>query len=153
MVIRTFLERILNLSLPKSRCWLRKSCRFKLGIAFVATASLGALSRLVPLGFSLWDKYLGDVVYAMVFYLFLSLLYSRGSIGNRSLITSVYVVSIEFFQLTQIPALLYRFENRAIKLFVYVVLGSSFSWWDILAYGVGIVFIVFLDVFILRTPQ
>jgi hypothetical protein len=125
--------------------YLKNNYRLKLAVAFVAAVALGALSRLLPLGAPLWDKYLGDVVYAMVFYLFLSLIYTKSSITRRALITSVYVVAVEFFQLTHIPALLYRIENPALKLFVYVVLGTSFSWWDIVAYAVGIAAIAALD--------
>jgi len=127
--------------------------RYQLGAAFAAAAALGALSRLVPLGCKLWDKYLGDVVYAMVFYLFLSLFYHRGSMIKRSLITAFYVVAIECFQLTGIPSRLYGLDHRAISSFVYVVLGSSFSWWDILAYAVGIAAIAALDQYVFITSR
>ena len=30
-------------------------------------ASVGILSRAMPIGFRLWDKYLGDAIYAAVF--------------------------------------------------------------------------------------
>ncbi len=127
--------------------------RYRLGAAFAAAAAVGALSRMAPLGCKLWDKYLGDVVYAMVFYLFLSLLYSRGSIVKRSLITAVYVVAIECFQLTGIASWLYGLDHRAISFFVYVVLGSSFSWWDILAYAAGIAAIATLDQYMFITSR
>jgi len=40
--------------------------------------------------------------------------------------------------LTQIPTHLNRSANLVIRLFAYIVLGSAFSWWDMLAYGIGI---------------
>ena len=60
-------------------------------------------------------------------------------------LTAVYVVAIEAFQLTPIPAQLCHSERWVVKAFVYVVLGSTFSGWDLLAYGVGIAGIVWLD--------
>jgi hypothetical protein len=66
-------------------------------------ARLGLVSRLFPVDSILWDKYLGDVVYAAIFYLGLSLVWPRGTIVAKALLTVVYVVAIETFQLTQIP--------------------------------------------------
>jgi hypothetical protein len=99
---------------------------------------LGVVSRLFPIGFSLWDKYLGDVLYAAVFYLGLSLIWPKGAIAAKTIVTGVYVIAIEIFQLTPIPLQLSRSNNLAIRLFAYAVLGSRFSGWDLLAYGVGV---------------
>jgi hypothetical protein len=99
---------------------------------------LGVVSRLFPIGFILWDKYLGDVLYAAVFYLGLSLIWPKGTITAKTIVTGVYVMAIETFQLTHIPLQLSRSNNLAIRLFAYAVLGSRFSGWDLLAYGVGL---------------
>jgi hypothetical protein len=114
-------------------------------------AGLGIVSRLFPVGFILWDKYLGDVVYAAVFYLCLSLIWPRGAIAGKAFWTVVYVVAIETFQLTPIPVQLGHSDNLVIRLFAYVVLGSRFSGWDLLAYGVGLAAIIVVDRFYLTT--
>ncbi len=107
--------------------------------------TVGVVSRGLPLGFSLWDKYLGDVLYASLFYFAFSLLWSRNSIAFKATLTCVYVAAIEFFQLTGIPAQLNQSDNLLVKLFAYFVLGSGFSGWDLLAYGIGILLAVLVD--------
>lgn len=113
-------------------------------------AAVGIASRTIHVGSLLWDKYLGDVVYAAFFYLLLSLAWREGTTTMKALLTTAYVVAIEVFQLTQIPAHLNRSANLFIRLFAYVVLGSAFSWWDLLAYAVGIVGISLADRLYLR---
>jgi hypothetical protein len=101
-------------------------------------AAVGIASRTIHVGSLLWDKYLGDAVYAAFFYLLLSLAWREGTITMKAVLTAAYVVAIEVFQLTQIPTHLNRSANLVIRLFAYIVLGSAFSWWDMLAYGIGI---------------
>ena len=113
-------------------------------------AAVGIVSRTIHVGSLLWDKYLGDVVYAAFFYLLLSLAWREGTITMKALLTAAYVVAIEVFQLTQIPAHLSHSANLFIRLFAYIVLGSAFSWWDMLAYGIGIVGISLADRLYLR---
>ena len=57
----------------------------------------------------------------------------------------IYVTIIEFFQLTPFPLRLNQSSNSLVKLFAYVVLGSTFGWWDLLSYAVGIGFAVVYD--------
>ncbi len=78
------------------------------------------------------------MVYAAVFYLGLSLVWPRGAIPTKAFLTVVYVVAIETFQLSPIPAQLSQSDSLAIRLFAYIVLGSRFSGYDLLAYGIGI---------------
>jgi len=111
----------------------------------IATAALGLLSRVVPLGIIVWDKYLGDVVYAAVFYFGLCLIIGRGILLPKICATAFYVTSIELFQLTPIPRQLNQSSNALVKLFAYIVLGSTFSWRDLLAYAVGIVLAIIVD--------
>ena len=118
-------------------------------ITLILVAGLGIVSRLFPTGSILWDKYLGDMVYAAVFYLGLSLIWPRGTLAAKSFWTVVYVVTIESFQLTPIPARLGHSDSRAVRLFAYVVLGSRFSGWDLVAYGVGLAAIMLVDRFCL----
>lgn len=69
----------------------------------------------------------------------------------KIILTAVYVVAIETFQLTPVPAQLGQSDHIAIKLFAYHVLGSQFSGWDLLAYGVDIAGISVVDQFYLRS--
>ena len=108
-------------------------------------ATIGVISRVVHVGTLIWDKFLGDVVYAAVFYLVMSLMWREGAITIKAILATVYVVTIEIFQLTQIPAHLNQSANLAVRAFAYVVLGSAFSGWDMLAYSVGIGGIALVD--------
>jgi hypothetical protein len=123
----------------------RRRYRARLLLTTCWVAALGITSRAVPVGALIWDKYVGDVVYAAVFYLALSLIWVAAPRRAKVALTAVYVVAIEAFQLTQIPARLYHSERWVVRAFAYVVLGSTFSGWDLLAYAVGIAGIVWLD--------
>lgn len=114
-------------------------------ILLIASVVLGIASRIFPLGNILWDKYLGDVVYASVFYFALCIILGYKPVRLKTLITAGYVVFIEFFQLTPIPRFLNHSSNTIVKLFAYLVLGSTFSWWDLVAYAIGIGLAVICD--------
>jgi len=122
-----------------------KRYRARLLVTTCLVAAIGITSRVVWVGSLIWDKYVGDVVYAAVFYLVLSLIWAKGTTTVKIILTAAYVVAIEVFQLTQIPVRLNQSENLVIRVFAYVVLGSTFSWWDLLAYSIGIAGILLLD--------
>lgn len=96
-------------------------------LLLITAAALGLLSRALPLGTIVWDKYLGDVVYAVVFYLSLCLIIGRGFLLPKICVTTLYVTCIELFQLTPIPLQLNQSSDGVVKVFAYVVLGSTFS--------------------------
>ena len=123
----------------------RRRYRARLLLTTCWVVALGIASRVVPVGALIWDKYLGDAVYAAAFYLALSLIWVAAPRRTKIALTAVYVVAIEAFQLTPIPAQLCHSERLAVRAFAYVVLGSTFSGWDLLAYGVGIAGIAWLD--------
>ena len=124
--------------------------RARLLVTTCLVAAIGITSRVVWVGSLIWDKYVGDVVYAAVFYLVLSLIWVEGTITAKMVLTAAYVTAIEVFQLTQIPIHLNQSGSFVIRAFAYVVLGSTFSWWDFLAYGIGIAGILLLDRWYLR---
>ena len=105
----------------------------------------GLLSRVAPMGVLAWDKYLGDALYAAAFYLALSFLWPQGAVVSKVALVSAYVVAVELFQLTPFPAYLNRSDYLPVRLFAYLVLGSTFGWWDLPAYGVGIAVIAGVD--------
>jgi len=114
-------------------------------LALIAlTIVLGVLSRLVPTGWVVIDKYFGDALYAVLIYLLIRLVNPKATVVSIVLVSGLIVVAIECFQLTLIPLRL----SQSVNLFertVAVVLGTKFNWLDILAYAVGVAVIGLLD--------
>jgi uncharacterized protein YjeT (DUF2065 family) len=123
----------------------------RIGIALAVVIGLGLLSRAIPLGFVLWDKYLGDALYAAAVYLGLSLIGPQSKVKLRGALAATLVCVIELFQLTGIPAQLNQSENLLVKAFAYLVLGSAFSPADLVAYGAGLLALIVVDEVWLRT--
>jgi len=101
-------------------------------LAVIVTA--GLLSRLAHSGFRLFDKYLGDALYAAMIYVLFRL---TGRIKPVTLWAAVAMTAIEFFQLTRIPAGMLRSGYLAVRACARL-LGTEFSLLDLLAYAVGI---------------
>jgi hypothetical protein len=115
--------------------------------ALAVTTVLGLLSRLRPVGWSVWDKSLGDVLYAVAAYLVLALLFVRrraGSVGPAAL---ALCLTVEFFQGTGVPA---RYARYAV---VRWLVGTTFAWHDVACYGVGVAAALALDVLLLRPTR
>jgi len=111
----------------------RKSRRFWVLVTFVIIAA-GILSRVVHTGVLLFDKYLGDALYAAMFYAILRIfLNPRPSAVYAATATTM----IELFQLTLIPARLFASPHPFLRLCARL-LGVQFSFLDLLAYAVGI---------------
>ncbi len=109
----------------------------------VAVFTVGVLSRTIETHSVLLGKYLGDALYAIIFYACLAGAFPNQSILARATVITIFVVLVECFQLTGIPLKL-RQGNLFEKL-VSVVLGTKFSWYDMLAYAVGIATIIAVD--------
>ncbi|MBM3758036.1 MAG: DUF2809 domain-containing protein [Acidobacteria bacterium] len=105
--------------------------------------ALGILSRLVRTGLLVFDKYLGDALYAaMVYGILRAVLFSRaGAAGSWAM---VVMTGIELFQLTMIPAHMLASESLLTRLCARL-LGVEFGLLDLLAYGLGIGCIYFVD--------
>jgi hypothetical protein len=57
----------------------------RLLLALIAVVALGLFSRLRPIGWSLYDKSLGDILYAVAAYLALALLlYRWATVGHAA---------------------------------------------------------------------
>ena len=106
-----------------------------------AIVSAGLLSRFVHTGFRLFDKYLGDSLYAAMVYVLFRL---TGRVARVTLWASVTMTAIEFFQLTQVPAEMFRSRYLVIHA-CGRLLGTEFSVFDLLAYSVGIGCIAVID--------
>ena len=110
----------------------------RLFAALVVTLAAGLLSRRYPVGWFLYDHSLGDVLYAVAVYLVLALLCRCGPAMVAPLALAVCWV-IEAFQATGIPA---RYAHLSL---VRWLLGTTFSWHDMICYVVGIAAIAALD--------
>ena len=112
------------------------SVRRTAAVGAVAVVAVGLLSRRIHVGLALWDKSLGDVLYAVM--IGLLVLVARPDVRPRmlGLVTLGICTVIELFQLTGIP-------GRAPHL-VRIVLGTTFAWHDVACYAVGALIAVVL---------
>jgi len=95
---------------------------------------MGILSRVVHTGLIVFDKYLGDALYAAMMYTILRLRWRSASVALPAMIV---MVGIELFQLTRIPAHMLGSERLIIRICARLI-GTEFSFLDLLAYGLGI---------------
>ena len=104
---------------------------------------MGVLSRIVHSGFVIIDKYLGDALYAAMVYVILRLLWraSPVAVGMSAMIAMTFV---ELFQLTMIPAHMLASDHLLTRICARL-LGTEFSFLDLLAYAVGIACICLAD--------
>ena len=119
-------------------------------LALLAVIAVGAASRLIYFNSILIDKYLGDALYAVMFYLFLSLLWPQGTPVRKAVLVLLAVIVIELFQLTAIPLAMRRSDNLGLQA-LSVMLGTKFSWWDMAAYVVGVAGIYAIDLYWLES--
>lgn len=114
------------------------SVRTRYLLALILVIAVGLLSRLYPIGNILWDKYLGDALYATMLYVGLGFLWPSQPISSRTTMALLAVAAIEVFQLTGIPANLAQHPNSLSQL-VSRALGTHFGWLDMLAYLFGVI--------------
>ena len=105
-------------------------------ILLVAIIAAGILSRAIHSGWIVSDKYLGDALYAAMVYLLISLVWHRNAMKTGAF-TMAVMTAIELFQLTKIPAQLLANGNAAERLAARLM-GTQFSYLDLLAYAAGI---------------
>ena len=100
----------------------------------VVVAGIG--SRMVHSGWLLVDKYLGDALYAVMFYALIRLAW-RAPAWRVAVAAMGVMTVIEFFQLTMIPARMVASDNLLFQV-TGRLLGTEFAWKDLAAYAVGI---------------
>lgn len=108
---------------------------YALAILFVI--GVGIASRMLHTGFPLFDKYLGDALYAVMLYLFLRLASPSARLGIHRVAALLLVLAIECFQLTGLP-LAWQSSDSVVLQALSIAVGTHFSAWDILAYVVGL---------------
>ena len=111
----------------------------RLLLALAATVVLGLASRLHPLGWFLYDRVLGEVLYAVAAYLVLAMLLVRKPPLFIAVIAFVCCLVVELFKLTGLPAAYQR------VLLVRWFLGTTFSVVNLGYYFIGVVLIAFAD--------
>ena len=118
--------------------------RMVLACSIAITIIMGALSRVVQTENILFDKYLGDMLYAVMIYLLLSFVRPRAAPLAKLWLSMIIMILIEAFQLAGIP-LSFRLSESAVLQVVGILLGTHFALFDIIAYMVGIVVVYLLD--------
>ena len=103
----------------------------------------GIASRLIQTGWIVSDKYLGDALYAAMVYSLLSIIW-RASRLNRAAVSMTTMTLLELFQLTMIPAHMLHNPHVAVRLAARL-LGTEFSFLDLLTYAIGIGTVFLLD--------
>ncbi len=110
-------------------------------LCLVGIVAVGILSRVVHTGLVIFDKYLGDALYAAMVYAILRLIWRTAAVAMAAM---VLMTVIELFQLTMIPARMLTNEHSIVRICARL-LGTEFSFPDLLAYGVGIACICLVD--------
>ncbi|MFN7939749.1 MAG: DUF2809 domain-containing protein [Bryobacteraceae bacterium] len=103
-------------------------------VGLAAIIAAGLVSRVVHTGFVVFDKYLGDALYAAMVYTLLRL---SGRVQRVWLWTALVMVGIEVFQLTGWPAGWVKSESVVARV-CRRLMGTQFRVWDLVAYAVGI---------------
>jgi hypothetical protein len=111
----------------------------RLLLALAATVVLGLASRLYPVGWFLYDRVLGEVLYAVAAYLALAMLLLRKPPWLIAFIAFGCCLAVELFKLTGIPA-----EHQHVFL-VRWFLGMSFNVVNLGYYFIGVVLAAFAD--------
>src|SRR5690349_19557129 len=111
----------------------------RLLLALAATVALGLASRLYPIGWFLYDRVLGEVLYAVAAYLVLAILLVRRPPWLVACMAFGCCLAVELFKLTGIPA-----ENQRVYL-VRWFLGMTFAWVNLGYYFIGVMLIAFAD--------
>jgi hypothetical protein len=126
---------------------IKKRRRPYLGAAIIITMIAGLASRKYPSLFpSALGKYPGDALWAQMAYWCTGFVFPSASTGRIALYALTASYADELSQLYQAPWI------NAIRSTAagHLVLGSFFSWLDIVAYTIGIALCVIIESFLLN---
>jgi len=113
-------------------------------LCLVGIITIGILSRVVHTGLVVVDKYLGDALYAAMGYTILRLFWRAAAPARVAVFAMAVMTAIELFQLTMIPAHLLASEHVMVRIGARLM-GTEFSFLDLLTYAVGIACIYLAD--------
>src|SRR3954471_7346473 len=108
-------------------------------LAMSVTVALGLASRRYPAGWFLWDRVLGEVLYAVAAYIVWAMILGRKPPLIIAVIAFASCLAVELLKLTGIPA-----ENQHVFL-VRWFLGMTFSVVNLGYYLIGVVLIACAD--------
>jgi hypothetical protein len=107
-------------------------------LCLMSIVAMGLLSRSLRTGFIVFDKYLGDALYAAMVYALLRLWpATRWSPARVAVIAMALMTFVECFQITGIPARLLDNPQWPVRI-VARLLGTQFGFADLAAYALGI---------------
>jgi hypothetical protein len=121
---------------------LKSRASWFLCLAGIITA--GILSRVFHTGLIVVDKYLGDALYAAMVYAILRIFWMAAKSSRLAASAMAIMTVIELFQLTMIPAHLLQNEHVMVRICARLM-GTEFSFLDLLTYAVGIACIYLAD--------
>jgi hypothetical protein len=119
---------------------VRGECGFWWGL-LAAIVAFGLLSRVTRTGSRIFDKYMGDALYAAMVYVLLRL---TGRITHVLVWSAFAMLALELFQFTGVPAAMFSSDDVILRVGGRL-LGTEFGGFDLLAYAVGLGCIVALD--------
>lgn len=127
--------------MSRSRAWL--------AVGIAAIIALGLASRSFPLFPAALGKYPGDALWALMVFLGFAWLLPRAATLKLATLALSFSYLVEFLQLYQPPWL------DAVRSTTpgHLVLGSAFSWLDLIAYAIGVSLGALADLAIARTGQ
>jgi len=133
---------------------VEKPNRQRLGYLFAAiiTIVIGIVSRVVQTEILIFDKYLGDALYAVLIYLIFRITFPWHPIHIHAIIAIVLAIAIELFQITGVPASMRVSDNPVLKL-ASIVLGTKFAILDIVAYAIGVLIAWLTDVWSIKNRK
>jgi Protein of unknown function (DUF2809) len=108
-------------------------------LALAATVVVGLASRLHPVGWYLYDRALGEVLYAVAAYLALAMLLFRKPVLLIAVLAWASCLAVELFKLTGFPA-----EHQHLLL-VRWFLGMHFAYLNLAYYFIGVLLIALAD--------
>ena len=121
--------------------------RLWLLVCIVAVIALGLASRKYPALFpAIFGKYPGDALWALMVFVGWAFVKPRASTAHLAVVAFAISCAVELSQLYQAPWL------NAIRSTTmgHLVLGSTFAWFDIAAYAVGVLIGCLFDVLLDR---
>jgi hypothetical protein len=115
--------------------------RFWIITGLIIVIALGLASRKYPLFPLFLGKYPGDAFWAMMVYLVLTFIKPNARVKSVGIVSLIISCLDEFSQMYQVPWL-NSIRGTTIG---HLILGSMFSWNDIMAYLVGIAIAICID--------
>jgi Protein of unknown function (DUF2809) len=100
----------------------------------IGIIAAGILSRVLHTGVAIFDKYLGDALYAAMVYVILR---AWRNPPSAAMWAAIIMTGIELFQLTLIPAHLFQSGHSIVRIAARLM-GTEFSFVDLATYAVGI---------------